>query len=80
MKLTVLRPYNPRGLAHPTDFECEDEHGKVRRVDLFVDSKFPADLDAKGLIGKTIIVDDLYPFLELAANPRIAEESESFSS
>lgn len=55
------------------DFECEDERGKRRLVDLRVAAKWPAGFDINSLIGKTVECDWLQPYLEIAENPRIVE-------
>lgn len=74
MKLKVENYYD----FHPADtYLCRDEEGRTHYVDLLVDGTFSEILsieDRKTLIGKTVEVDYLSPFVEIASNPRIVTE------
>lgn len=53
------------------DLECFDENGKKHYVDFIVDGSLPENISAEDLIGKTIEVEYLTPYIEIACNCRI---------
>lgn len=57
-------------LAHEDAYQCKDKQGRQHLVDFHIDgsSKIKKYPDRKTLIGKTITIDYLWPFLELASN------------
>jgi hypothetical protein len=71
VKLSVLK-YSPNNDYH----ECEDEKGIIHRVDLLINGDFAEqtknlnrdELDAfcSSFEGKTIVVEYLHPFIEIA--------------
>lgn len=63
MKLIVKKFCNERDY-----YDCVDESGKWHRVDFHVDGSnaIKKYLDRENLIGKTVVVTDLIPSLELA--------------
>ncbi|MDD2869636.1 hypothetical protein [Neomegalonema sp.] len=72
MKLKVIQ-WNAEHSYH----ECIDETGETRKIDLCVDSvsvdKPSGEFDPVKLVGKTVEVDRVYPFIEIAENVREAE-------
>lgn len=57
-----------------TDFTCVNEDGKECRIDLFVNGDLPEETKAEDLIGKTVEVENIQPFLFLGSGIRIVEE------
>lgn len=69
MKLTIKSRYvNAPSDRLCTDYNCVDEEGNSHLVDLFVDGGIPnpETVTDEMLIGKTIEVDHLHPYLEIA--------------
>jgi hypothetical protein len=71
LKLKVIG-WDPVGEVHI----CQDEKGKERRVDLEVGARGDGlPLKRKDLIGKTVEVEYVFPYIELAMDPiEIVEE------
>lgn len=52
---------------------CKDENGVTRRIDFVVDGTLPKGTSNKDLVGKTVVCDYTYPYLEIASRPKIQE-------
>ncbi|CAB4176833.1 hypothetical protein UFOVP1672_47 [uncultured Caudovirales phage] len=77
MRLKVIAVYHgpsPRRRGLSTDFICVDEDGKSHRVDLFVDGGLDAEMPDADLIGRWVECSYLHPFIEIAADVRLAEK------
>lgn len=72
MKLKIL---NWRGFPS-NHHECRDEKGKTHRVDLLVSGCFPPKTDPKSLVGKTVEVEWLSIYCEIAHKVKIIETSD----
>ena len=70
MKLTVIKENVPLSFH-----DCIDENGNLYRVDLFIDGKAPKGITGADLVGKTIEVDYIYPYLYIAAGPVVIFEN-----
>lgn len=71
MKLLVKKYYQEGDY-----YDCKDEKGVWHRVDFHVcgSPEIKKFLDRETLIGKTVEVDDLQPYMELACNVIKVEE------
>lgn len=67
MRLKVIRLLQD----DKNDLVCEDENGERHNVDFFTGGEFPKNVEPASLIGRTIEVDYLYPYLEFASAPRV---------
>lgn len=56
------------------DVYCLDENGKKHLVDFLVHGSLPKGTTRDDLIGRTIEVEFLSPFVEIAYEPRFADE------
>ncbi len=52
--------------------KCTDEAGKNHRVDLLVNGDLEKGTTPESLVSKTVEVDYVYPYVEIAMNVRIA--------
>lgn len=69
MKLKILR-FDANELAHI----CSDEEGKEHRVDILVDGGIDtAKHSDEALIGRTVEVSFLTPFVEIAHDVRLID-------
>ena len=67
MKLKVIEWMEPPHNFH----RCEDKKGETHRVDLLVNGEFKKDIDPQALVGKTVNVDSLHAYCEIAMGVKI---------
>ncbi len=74
MLLKVIRYEGP-----PLDYHvCVDEFGTERRIDLFVYGGFHGqDIKPEDLVGKTVNVERLHAYVEIAINVTIVKEKQN---
>lgn len=54
--------------------KCIDESGNEHRLDIFTDGKLPRELN-ESICGKSISVEYLHPYIQLAMNAKIIDGS-----
>jgi hypothetical protein len=64
MKLKIIKLHPAMG--NNCDLICEDIYGKSHTVDLFRDGSLPEGTKPEDLIGKTVEVGFLSPYIEIA--------------
>ena len=56
-----------KDVDHPHNYHtCEDESGRLHRVDLLVNGDLPEETTPEDLVGKTVTVDYLAPYITIA--------------
>lgn len=70
MKLKV-ESVHPNGV----DFICRDQDNERHTVDLFVNGDLPENTQIQDLVGKTVGVDELLPYIEIAFGVKILDEN-----
>ena len=53
---------------------CINENGASQFVDLMVNGDFPEDFDPTELVGKTVEVERIHPYIAIAHNVKIIKE------
>lgn len=71
-----VKHYNEKGEFPPYAHICCDEDNSDHRIDLFVNGDLTG-IDPKSLVGKTVEVKRLHPFLEIAHGVKVLEEQEN---
>ena len=69
MELTIIKK-GPNPDQH-SDFYCRDEEGESHLVDIFVDGGIPSGITDDELIGRTIEISHLHPYLEIASDVKL---------
>ena len=71
MELKVLSSIFPGS----RDFKCRDENGKEYYMDLYVDGGInESDWPAEKLIGKTVYIDYMHPYLFIGNGVKVLED------
>ncbi len=55
-------------------FTCKDELNEIRRVDLMTDKLRQVAIEPKSLVGKTVEVHHLIPYIEIGIDVKVVEK------